>query len=1374
MDWKPAASSLLAASLGLLLVVAGTPSARGSGPSASMRKPPARPWASLPLRFEPNVGQARTDAAYLARGRGYALALNGAGAALSLRRTPSHSGAAPRASQVVRLRFVGARVAASAQPESPLPGRSHYFRGRDPLRWKTGVPTFARVRFSEVYPGVDVVYYGNQQQLEYDLEVKPGGDPSRIRLDVSGTRAARLDASGNLILQTAQGQVVQHRPRVYQQFAGRRRPVTSGYRLARAAGHTQVSFRLGAYDRTHALVIDPLLVYSTFLGGSADDAVTGVAVDGSDSACVVGNTASVDFPVQNAVQPVAGGGDGDCFVTRLNPAGTAVLWSAYLGGNALDQSAAVALDSAGAVYLTGFTDSPDFPVTAGAYRTDTTGTRDAFITRLSADGSQLLYSTYLGGNGADAATALAVDGQGRAYVTGTTTSTDFPVLGGFQAANAGGTDAFLAKLNPGGSSLLYSTYFGGLNDDTAAGIGLSATTAVVVGTTHGGGFPVTSGAYQGISRGGADAFVTRITTTSAGAPSLSASTLLSGSIDDYATAVAVDASGYAYVAGHTVSADFPVTGGALQGASTGGFDAWVTKLNPFLNVALYSTYFGGAGDDYAAGIAVDSSGCAYFCGSTTSADLPATPNAEQGSLQGSSDAFAAKLNLAGSSLYYATYLGGFAADAAAAVAVDGTLHAVIGGSTLSGNFPVTGGVYQPQVAGGSEGFVARLAGATAPARPTNFRALAVSGPGVQLTWEDASNNETGFTVERQDTPGSAFRGLVRVAADQTTYTDFAVTAAGRYTYRLRAVNALGSSAYAEAGPVSIDIPTFQLQNATATPGQNVALNLRFTPNGARVVSGSFDLQFDSSVLTFVSVQPGSSLPVGAQVSGFALSAGRVRVTATNQAQGSPWVSGTAVTITLAAATGATGSTPVQVLLPNSSTPGVQVTDQLSGTSQAVGGGAVVTFGPPNPTLTLTSPGGGERWQVGSLRSILWSSSGVTGGVRLEYSVDGGATWALITASTSNDGLYTWEVPAPPSSHARVRIASVDQPAAQSVGADFTIQAQPPVPAVFRLGSLRGPAGTLVNLPVRFAAHGAQVTAAAFDLLFDPLKLTFVSAAKGNLPSGVEVQPNSIEAGRVRILLLGPLNHQPFADGTVATVTFRVAGGLPRGTNTQLLVVSPGTTVQGADVSDPAGEAGTASAVGATVTVGVLGDLDGDGRVTVVDLQLLINSVLGRRTFDPNECDINGDGFVTVADVQSEVNLILRISNGGKPAASVVAEARTFKLTLGFNPGGDSVSGLEFDLGAKVLSASLGVSDRPDLQIAFSPLGNGRSRVLIYSTDGTAIPRGTKLIVLKVSGPKKLKPLRPDTSAPGAAAARPDGTGLKVPYAPHGGSTLGIG
>ena len=662
----------------------------------------------LPLVFEENRGQFDASVRYAARTSDGDLFLTSTGTTTSLRRD------ARKLPKTIRMRFAGSHGAQSMLGEDVVEATSNYYIGDDATTWHADVPHFQRVRARAVYPGIDVVYYGSGPALEYYFVVEPHADPGRIDLAFSGVDTIEIDRSGDLVLRAKHATITHGKPVAYHATAGERRAVEAHF-VKRGAGH--VGIRIARYDREKPLVIDPLvLLHATYLGGSSTDKILGIAADPDGSTYVTGLTQSPDFPTLNAFQAGSGGAT-DVFVAKINAAGTALIYSTYIGGNAIDAALGIARDTSGNAYVAGYTASSNFPVTANPLQASLNGSAyDAFVAKLGPTGA-LQYSTYLGGTDIDMANAIAVDGAGNAHVTGVTCSPDFPTVNAFQPALNGapngcfaGKDAFVSKLDTGGNALVYSTYFGGSDQDEANGIAVDTQgRASITGYTWSNNLPIAGLALSALN-GSADAFVGRFGTTGA----LDYSTYYGGADYDEGAAIAVDAKGSLYVTGLTESTDFP-TVHAFQNALQGGGDAFVFKLAivsgaPSSAAVPYSSFLGGSDDEMGRAIAADSNGNAYVAGYTTSSDFPIAAPA-QPMLQGSQDAFVARLSPNGA-LAFSTYLGGNDEDDAWGIALsNGTLRGVsnidVAGTTLSTDL-ATGSVLQPIPRGLVDGFVAKI------------------------------------------------------------------------------------------------------------------------------------------------------------------------------------------------------------------------------------------------------------------------------------------------------------------------------------------------------------------------------------------------------------------------------------------------------------------------------------------------------------------------------------------------------------------------------------------------------------------------------------------------------------------------------------------
>ena len=662
-----------------------------------------------PLAFEANRGQADAQAKYLARGAGYAVFLTPGEAVISLR-----DGRSARA--VVRVRPVGANADARLVADEELPGVVNY-AGRAAGATPISAPTYARVRYADLYPGIDLVYYGRPRHLEYDFLLAPGADPDRIALAFDGADRVEIDTGGDLILHTGAGALRQPRPVVYQEVDGARRPVAGDYDVDRE-GHVRI--RLGAYDRSLPVVIDPVLAYSTYLGGTGSEGDSGaasIAVDAAGNAYVTGTTESVDFPTAGGGDPTAKGGL-DIYVTKLSPTG-AVLYSTYLGGPCDDIVHAIAIDTAGNAYITGG---------VGDALCNEATTQGALVAKLDPTGT-VAYSTILGGGLVELSMgrAIAVDAGGHVYVTGTTSSPEFPTTAGALRTEkcadeiAGFSDGFVVKLSDDGNglTLAYGTFLCGTADDVPSGIAVDAAGhAYVAGTTGSHDFPTANPIQASIKSSGITGVTGFIAKLTPDGSDLVYSTYFGGSERDVINGLALDGQGNVYVTGDTQSLDYPTTPGVLQehaktnllnqicGYATLCYMSFVTKIDASGSTVAYSTYLYGEMDHLASGIAVDAAGNAHIVGWTNSSYFP-VKNAFQWSNRGREDAFVAKLSADGTRLLYSSYIGGshvgadFSTtgyDEGSAIALDAAGNAYVVGGTVSYDFPTTPGAFQPALA----------------------------------------------------------------------------------------------------------------------------------------------------------------------------------------------------------------------------------------------------------------------------------------------------------------------------------------------------------------------------------------------------------------------------------------------------------------------------------------------------------------------------------------------------------------------------------------------------------------------------------------------------------------------------------------------------
>jgi Cep192 domain 4/Beta-propeller repeat/HYDIN/CFA65/VesB-like, Ig-like domain len=911
--------------------------------------------AQLPLSFEANRGQTDSRVKYLARGHNYTLFLTENEAVLALRSTkPGRTGQQP--SSVLRLHLVGSAAAMRITGQSLTGGYSNYFLGNNPRHWHTHIPNYARVRYQQVYPGIDLIYYGHQGELENDFILSPESNPKSIRIGLVGADGMRVDRSGNLVLKVGAGEVFLRKPRAYQGREAGRKEVAIHYVLRSG---NQVGFGLGAYDHQQDLVIDPVLSYSTYLGGTGGDIGYGIAVDSSGDAYVTGITNSSTFPTTTGAHSAVYGGNGDVFVAKIDPTGTAatisatpqLVYSTFLGGSGTDSGNAIVVNAGGDAFVTGSTDSPDFPTTSGAFQTVFGGgTSDAFVTQLTSTGGGLIYSSYLGGSDADSGLGIATDSSNNAYITGSTLSPNFPTVGPVQALRAGGSDAFVAKVDFTGASLVYSTYLGGSKADVGQSVKVdSSGDAFVAGYTFSTDFPL-QGPVQGANAGTTNAFVTELNPAGS---AFTFSTYYGGSSDDRAFGLALDSSGNVYITGSSLSTDFPTSVGVLQGINHGESDVFLTKINPSGQTVAYSTLLGGSGVEQGNGIAVDSSGDAFVTGFTTSSDFP-TLNPIQnvlgitgGSSCGSgacADVFVSEVNPNGTGFVQSTFLGGSGSDFGQAIALGPTGNPYITGSTSSTNFPAIVGVYPAYqdslngVAGNA--FVAEI-------KPDNL-------PGVSIVPQQLDfGNQTRNVRSSVKTVMVTNEGTAPLNITQITFSE---TDSTGYT-----------NDFAETDNCVGTIPA---------SGGSCSINITFTPESLSVESGKFSISDNAtgspqvikvsgtgvSVATAVTVTP-SSLSFGDVTVGDVSSAQSVTITNTGTATltfkgfsaSSDFIQTNTCGATLNVGQSCTVSVTFSPTVSGARNGSLSISDDASGSPQRVAlsgtGDAIFQMSSPSPSVT---------------------------------------------------------------------------------------------------------------------------------------------------------------------------------------------------------------------------------------------------------------------------------------------------------------------------------------------------------------------------------------------------------------------------------------
>lgn len=1076
-------------------------------------------YASLPLAFEQNRGQTNSAVKFLARGRGYALFLTEQRAVISLERRaknsqlPSSTAEPARGSghhgkirkDILRLKWAGANPAPRMESLGRQTGRSNYLIGSDPAKWVKDVPEYSRVEYHGIYPGVDLAYYGNQRQLEFDIDLAPGADPGWLRLEITGENhhaaKLRINSYGELVVRTRAGDVRFREPIAYQPSGDRgkgKRFLAARYVMENGG---QVGFEVGGYDAAKPLVIDPVLAYSTYLGGTDYNYATGIAVDASGYTYITGYTSSVDFPISGGVQGVFSGGSCDtevntapcfdAFVAKINPQGTGLVYSTYLGGTGDDEAVRVALDSSGQAYVAGFTNSLDFPTAGplqGSNGGGTCGTTayptacyDAFVAKLNASGSNLVYSTYLGGTGDDFASSIAADSNGNAYVGGLTSASNFSVTYGTLRTGYGGGafDGFVAKIDPTGSSLIYSTYLGGSGEDHVNGIAIdSSGDAYLAGQTNSANFPVKGGfeaQYTAASCGSAlsntpcfEGFVSELNPTGT---ALIYSSYLGGTAANYGSDIALDASGAAYVTGWTTSKDFPVTQGAYDTAWGGANEAFVAKIAPGGGAISYATYLGDIYPDQANAIAVDGSGNAWIAGFTYGGKFPvASPlQAASGGLY---DAIVSEISPSGSALLFSTYLGGTGDDAANDVALDSSGNVYVAGDTFSTDFPVTPSAVTTGYTGGSyDAWVAKIgrqnaAGLTAMPNPLVFsgQEINTASPPSILKIGDAGSaalSISGISVTGDFAETSQCGPTVSAGTQCIINVTFKPTATGKRTGTLViSDSAAGSphkvylSGYGTSGAVSLSASSLDFGSVVVgtTSTKTVTLtNPAQSPLDISSIQAGGDYTESNNCGSVVN--PGASCTISVSFTPPAVGASVGTVTITDGGLGSPQsitLTGTGVPpFSLSAdpsvETVLVGTGQVQFTVSASAGDGFTGSIALGCTSIVP---ATCAFSPGT-----IAPGQSSTLTVGNLSGLASSS--------LDFTVTGAAD----VSSTSTSGAYTT------ASNAMTAVLALTVQIA-----DFTLDASPGVNSI-QAGQSASYSMTITplngfNLPVSLGCSGA--------------------------------------------------------------------------------------------------------------------------------------------------------------------------------------------------------------------------------------------------------------------------------------------------------------
>ena len=813
-------------------------------------------FADLPVSFVENKGQLDHDVRYHAEGSGHAFYFTPDRLVLSFTDDPQTGFA-------LALEFVGADPGVEPVGRGPAAGRVNYLRGDDPARWQTDLRTFSRVVYPGLWPGIDMVFRGDDGQLKYEFLVRPGAQVSDIRLGYAGIDGLSLDASGGLLVDTAGGTLPDSAPVSYQYVDGVQVPVDSRFLLGK--GH-DYGFQVGDYDRARNLVIDPALDYSTFLGGASMDRAHDLAVDANGNVVVVGVTQSTDFPTTvGALSETFNGGIMDAFVAKLNADGSGLVYATYLGGSPTpnrrgdvdhtELARAVALDGNGNAYIVGQTSAGDFPTTSGAFQTalkvGDNQAMDGFVTKLAPTGG-LVYSTLLGGElGSDDARAVAVDSSGNAYVGGSTFAGDFPTTAGaFDRVQHGGEDVFVAKLNGTGSSLVYSTLLGGADNELLDGIAIDAAgSAYVSGSTRSVEFPTTTGSFQPTHSGGgfADLFEVFVTKLNATGTGLAYSTFLGGTRVDRGGQLALDSAGNAQVVVGTESPEFPTTPGAYDAVFTGTSEGALVKLNATGSGLVYSTFLNGGA---ASSVTLDGNNNTWL-GGGRAAGSPVTADG-QGNC-GSGDVYIMQLDESGSQLLFATYFGGSDSDSGA-VELDSAGNIYVAGTTLSADFPTTTGAFDRTWAGDTsifwgDAFVTKLragAGTVGPgcAADTIAPTVTITSPAAgalvsgTVPVTATASDDVGVTEVRFFVDGTLI-GTDTTSPYEISW-DTTTVANGNHELTAEAADAAGNVGPTSGGTISVE-------NTSEPPGDTTSPTVSITsPQSGTTVSGTVSVTASAS------------------------------------------------------------------------------------------------------------------------------------------------------------------------------------------------------------------------------------------------------------------------------------------------------------------------------------------------------------------------------------------------------------------------------------------------------------------------------------------------------------------------------------------------
>ena len=648
---------------------------------------------------------------------------------------------------VVKLNFIDAEDMKPRGLE-PLLHKCNYIYGNDPSTWVTGVMNYRKIIYENLWDGIDLVYYFNENCLKYDFIMHPVVAPERIRIRIEGIISISVEKN-ELNIQTPVGMEIKDSNLKIFYNDGMKSDINGNFKLL---GENIYSFELDEFDSEREIVIDPLL-FSTFIDGGDMDFTNDAVFDSNNNAYITGYTTSNNFPTMPGAYDTSYNGSADVIVIKLNDIGSNLIFSTYIGGSDNDFGLGIALDTADNPYITGYTESIDFPITSNAFNTSLYE-EDGFVLKLNSAGSGLIYSTFLGGTKSDTANCIYVDIYGNTYVGGITYSSDFPTTANvFDTSYAGDGDGFIIKLNSSGSGLLFSTFIGGWELESIYSITLDSLNNIyVTGYTSSHNFPITIEAYDESYNGGFDVFVTKMCSNGS---SLLFSTFIGARSGEYGNDLEIDSYGNVYVTGKTASTKFPTTNDTYGQSHFGGYDVFIIKLNPSGSELIFSTFVGGRDSDSGEGIAVDGEGNVYVTGRTEASDFPIIHGVHDSSLNGSDDAFVFQLNSNGSELLYSSYIGGKNCEFGKELMIDINGNVIIVGGTDSSDFPISVGAYDDSLRNGYWGiFVLKLSLLLPPSAPQNLKVNSGNNF-VELNWfppaDDGGCAIDGYNIYRGNT-----------------------------------------------------------------------------------------------------------------------------------------------------------------------------------------------------------------------------------------------------------------------------------------------------------------------------------------------------------------------------------------------------------------------------------------------------------------------------------------------------------------------------------------------------------------------------------------------------------------------------------------------